>query len=392
MAKRKMAEDEISLYDIEPDELDRAIADLPSGESFITIYRVRPQGQGHPLFVASYTPEEFSLEMIQQNHGGGKYNLWAKRGHEVIKKMRVEIEGEPKTGTVPVGNAYLRRVNAQGKPVFLTKREAEQEETTTIVKAGGDPLMILLIQEIKSLKDAIGGGGAPSGGFSRKDFLEELITYKQLFSSNPVGDQSNMIATILQKGLEIGARAANGDVGGNSWVDTIRELIPVAQQALTSLASKQAIEQSTRIHQPPQTVDMLREVNAAVNNPLKNNNIGDILPNMTVKQQPSQASGFAAIAPMLAAYIPLILPLAARDQDPSSVIDIIDNNISEEQKPHIIGWLNSPSWFKDLCTLDPRIQLQSAWWNDLHDALLGQLTGVPGDLIPGNPEDDGTTH
>lgn len=367
---KKTDETNLDLFEVAPDDLDNAIADLPADDSQLTIYRCREQGQGHPIFVATYPPAEFSLELIQENHGGGKYNIYAKRDRQIVKRLRVEIEGEPKImhGTVPL--AARRDPYKFGG--WRSKIQMEDDEQKAKM-SGVDPTTFMLLNEIKNLKESlreiaqngVGGGG---GGFDRKSFMQELVMFKELFSpSNPVADQSTMISSILQKGLEIGARAANGDVGSSSWVDTIKELIPVAQQALSALADKTAVEQD-RVRQPLPAPIM--ENNLA----RQSAHFGDILPDMNVRSAP--AYGFTAIAPMLAPYLSLIIGTAARDGDPGTIIDLIENNLGEDQKPYVIEWLNSPIWFTDLCSLDQRIQLQAAWWNELHDMLLGQLTGV----------------
>lgn len=379
MARKKNEPDTIDLFETSPDELDEVIAGLPNDDATLMIYRCRPAGQGHPIFVATYPPSEFSLELIQENHGGGKYNIVAKRGSDVVKKMRVEIEGEPKNyGVVP-----LAARKPGGFANWFTKQQLEEQEKTA-KQSGVDPQILLLMQEIRSLKDSIKESfvNSTGSGFDRGSFLKELMMYKELFvPSNPVGDQTNMISTILQKGLEIGARAANGDVSGSSWVDTIRELIPVAQQALGAFANKQAIEQTARTRINPQATE---NIQTSINRPLPSNTIGDILPNMNVNQP---ISGFASIAPSLAPYVPIFIGVASRNGDPNAVVEMIEANLTEDQLQPVVDWLNSPAWFKDLCALDPRIQLQSAWWSELHDILLAELTGVPNNEN-GKPDTD----
>lgn len=377
MPPRKNVKDEetdFSLFDIAPDELDQAIADLPSGDNAITVYRVREKGQGHPIFVATYNPEDFSLEAVQENHGGGRFNIVARRGREVIKKMRVEIEGEPKT--TPYVNANYRRVTPEGRHVFLNRQEIrereEEDRQAAAMKSGDGNMMIaLLMEEIRGLKAALGQRTSTAAD-DDEALLRKLTMYKQLFapSSNPVQDQTQLFASVLQKGLELGAQAATGEVKGDSWVDMLKdiakEFMPVIQQVITAKTAGQPLP--PRYPAPP--------TNPNENKALRNDNIGGILPNMNDK--PPQASGFGSIAPSLQTYLPLIVPMAARDANPGSVVEMIDNNISEEQKPFIIEWLNSASWFNDLCTLDPRIQLQAAWWQDLHDTLLEALTNPEG--------------
>lgn len=384
MARKKTDNEEnLDLFEVAPDDLDNAIADLPGDDSQLTIYRCREQGQGHPIFVATYPPSEFSLELIQENHGGGKYNIYAKRDRQIVKRLRVEIEGEPKIfhGSVPLA----ARQNPYKFGGWRSKIQMEEEAEKA--KMGGmDPTTFMLLNEIKNLKESLreiaqNAGSGSGGGFDRKSFMQELVMFKELFApSNPVADQTGMISTILQKGLEIGARAANGDVGGNSWVDTIKELIPVAQQALSAFANKTAIEQA-RVKMSPQTSDMVQNINESINKPLSASGFGDILPDMNTQKS---ATGFAAIAPMLRVYIPLVIGTASRDGDPAGIIDLIENNIGGEQKPHVIEWLSSTSWYTDLCSLDPRIQLQAAWWSELHDMLLGQLTGMEPQVVSAN--------
>ena len=369
MAKKSREDTGMELFDIPPDELDAAVAGLPDDESTLTIYRLKAIGQGHPIFVATYAPHEFSLETIQQNHGGGKYNIVAKRGSEVFKKYRVEIEGEPKliTGTVP-----LAARKPGGFNTWWTKKQLDEEEQK-VKTAGVDPSIMLLMNEIRNLKESLQNANSSGGKSDRREFLEELVMFKSLFAppSNPVADNSKMVTELIQKGLEIGANAASGEAPGNSWISIIRELLPIAQQAISAAVAKQ--NAMLTVSRPIQPAPVASNGTAPVNNPLKVDGIADILPGMNREVKPT--SGFATIAPMLTVYAPLLIGLASRDGDPNTAIELIENNLSDEQKPHVIEWLGSPSWFTDLCSVDRRIELQAAWWHELQSALLATLRG-----------------
>lgn len=393
MAKKKSDEEtsNLDLFDVDPDELDAAIAGLPSDDATITVYRCKPSGVGHPVFCASYPPSEFTLDMVQEVHGGGKYNLVARRGREVVKRMRVEIEGEPKNNA-PV-SAYLRRVLPDGRHVFMNKREIDekqqQEAAQQAAQKGSDPLLLILMNEIRSLKDSLQIAKPES---SRREFLEELVMYKNLFAptSNPVADNTKMVTELISKGLEIGADAANGNVNSKGgWQEIIHELLPVAQQAISAAIAKSNMTIAAQTYAPGtpefQAQQFALRRNGAAEIPLKTPGMSDILPD--VNNQPPQATGFKAIAPVLIPYLPVIVSVASRDGNPEAICEVIEANISEEQKPHAIEWLQSPVWFKDLVSVDPRIELQSAWWQELHGYLLGALTGIPGEPT-GDPDEN----
>lgn len=376
MAKQTKNEEAIDLFDMEPDELDDAIAGLPTDDATLTIYRCKPAGQGHPVFVAIYPPAEFTLERIQENHGGGKYNIIAKRGREIVKRMRVEIEGEPKAqGHVPLA---ARRPGGYGG--WFTKQQLEQEEQKAKM-TGVDPAMMMLLNEIKNLKDSLQNANPSVGKHDRREFLEELVMYKNLFAppSSPIMDNSKMVTELIQKGLEIGANAANGEPAGGGWLSIVRELLPVAQQAISAAVNKQNVMLAATRPVP------VAPNGTAPENSLKPSGFADMLPGTMAELKP-QATGFQAIAPMLVPYLPLIIGVAARDGNPEAICETIEANIGEEQKPRVIEWLQGPTWFDDLSSIDPRIKLQSAWWQELHGYLLGALTGIPSEPT-GDPDE-----
>jgi hypothetical protein len=360
-SRNKDKEPEIEFFDTEPSELEQTLSGLPADDCKILLFRVKQQGRA--AYVDEFSPSDFSLQTIKELYGGGVYKLTTKGAPGGSKHYRIELEGLP---TTP--QKLVKAVDNAGRIVFINKQKGEELAQQAAVQASNDPnavnpVNIVLMNELRAIRESLQNqNGKANHGDDRRAFLEELVMYKNLFSppQNPVGDMSKTVTELISKGLELGARAADGDAGG--WSSIIEKLMPVAEKALSAIMAHQNRMTQPHIAGPAQ-----------VSLP-SHHGIGETLPSASGKPAEQNASGFSSIAPLLGPHMPLVIASASVDSDPNSWADIILPQISEEQKPQVIEWLKSDKWLPDLISLDQRVQHQQGWWNNLRDILLGDLT------------------
>jgi len=367
MARRK-EDEQIVIDTVGPGELDLLLAGLPSDDAKVKLYRVKAQGT--PAFIAEFSPRDFSEEAIRNTYGGGKYRYVAIENGVVAKQGNFEIEGEPKEPSKPVYKKYIQTSRGL-KLVFSNPDDAEvildsvtgepvKNKPSLNTATTADPVMLLLLQEIRGLKEQL--TRAPEHK-TNKDMVAELLMYKELFSSPKQEPQSvemsKMVVDLIQKGMEVASAAENG---GSPWMSVLDKVLPTLDKAFSTLAISM---QRAKVNQP---------VNGAI-----------VVPQPQPQQVTAEpanipATGFDSIADKLRAYLSTFLQAASSQTDPSILVDLTIPNIPESNKQIVIDWLESEQWFSDLLKLHPMIAGQQAWWTDYRNILLDYLKSPPGDL------------
>jgi hypothetical protein len=357
MTKKQTQEIDGDLFNINADELDEVLAGLPSDDSTINLYRVNPTGRS--AYIAEFNPREFSLEGVKNTYGGGKFKYVAK-SNGTIRQGTFEVDGDPKSGGNP--KIGYKRYNEQGKLVFTRSDDPEaiqvgarNEQLQT--QNGNVPLMLLL-EEIRRLREEM-KQPTQSPTTVKKEFLEELLVFKQLFGDDkksPAEDLSKNVIDLIKQGIEVGQLAENG---GSPWMMILEKVLPTVQEAIKAFSVQQSRIPIRSIQSPP--------LNA-----------------ITTPAMPEvPLTGFESIADKLRAYLPTFVSAASNNADPDILVDLTFPQISEKDKDAVLRWLESEKWFSDLCTLHPIIQGQVAWWTDYRNSLLLALK---------NPEDEIQEH
>ncbi len=367
MAKRK-EEVEEGLFDIGADELDEVLAGLPSDDSVINLYRVNPNGRA--AYVCEFAPTEFSLEAVRNTYGGGKYKYVAKSGSSV-RRGTFEVDGAPRTGGNP--KVGYKRYNEQGKLVFTRPDDPEAlayGARNELINKSGDVSLVLLLDEIRRLRDEVKQPAqAQSPEAIKKGFLDEMAIFKQLFvddKKSPTEDFSKMAIDLIKQGMEV---AANMENGSSPWMLLLDKVLPTVQDAIKAYDRQQ---QRANVQGRVQRTGVQGQEVGEVQGP---DEMGAIPPPGFVRPNVPM-TGFASIADKLRAYLPTFLSAASANTDPSILIDLTCPQVPEKEKATVIEWLESETWFSDLCTLHPLIQGQQAWWDEYRAGLLESLRGT----------------
>ena len=376
-------ETDIFIQNVEADELEDALGALPSDDTKIFVYLVKPQGR--PSYLDEFLPSDFSLAMVKRRWGGGSFSVVAKRPGEPKRTYRIDIEKEiTEALQAPV------RENIPGiGQVFVSKeRAAELLQLEIQKRAGSDPLLMLIMQQIQQLQEKLQNatnGNAPVTQ-DRKAMLEELMMFKNLFAgkeSNPAADLTSQVVSLITKGVEIGQNA--GDGGGSAqggWMGILDKVLPIAQQAIN------AMQQRPAMPQPRPAPNGLQPAPAPVK--LTDNSWSGILPDVNAKptsnMPPNLVNGFSIIANMISPFMGLVVNAASQDAEPNTYAQMVGDNLPPENLPIVMEYLNSADWFQQLCQLDPRISLQQAWWREFHSILLEGLSNAGKETVE-NPDE-----
>jgi hypothetical protein len=342
MPRTKKDQVEEDLFSSTPDEISEVLAGLPSQDTVINLWRVLPQGG--PSYVAEFTPSDFSIEAVKNSYGGGRYKIIAKSGGEVRTSI-FNVDGDPLTAPRKVYKRYINGKLVFSKPddadVIIADNARDLKQANDIGN-GNQNVMLLLLTEIRSLREAVQGNG--SGKDRETEFLEKMTLYKNLFApkENQIQDFPKIAMDLIKQGMDVAGAAENG---GSPWMMVLDKIMPIVQ-------------------------DVLKVVQVQQSRPIPVN--GAPMPNQprAVELPRENLTGFDAIAEDLKPYLPAFIRSASAGVDPAIMIDMTLSNIPEPQFPTVLEWLKSDNYFTDLCKLHPAISAQAGWWNDFRDGLV----------------------
>ena len=319
----------------EPDELEQAIAGLPRDHSVIALYRIPDQGK--PRYVTKLAPDEFDLEQIKRQYGGGRFRYVATQEGIKVQQGHFEIEGEP----VLPG----RREEASHASEAFGVLGAKLDRLAAGLEArpaseGQDKLMGILVAKLLADK-----------GDSEEKLLEKLSTYKTLFGGGGESSNFTMILEAIKQGMLLSGEGA----GASPWVYIMDKLGPSIEKTVEAITSRGSGPEKRPLPPAPVAIQV--------------------------------SDAFRPFAALLKPYLPALIASASVDASPDSWADIIQAHVPEKEREALTAWLRGETWFRDLCGLDNKISLQAAWWQELRGFLLGEPeTEEPGDEEPEQPE------
>lgn len=318
------------------DELEAALANLPSEEKSLSLWRMHTEG-GRPKFLRQLAPAEFTLNAVQEEFGGGRFKLEIKDGAQKWAQV-FEIEGPSRfAGTVP-DRAAPPAVDSSSSPLVQTLLLELRELKNQIAASQQNVFTQSLIEKLLTREPE-----------SEEKFLARLATYRQLFAQPQTSVDHQTIFGVLKEGIALGAEGGGG-AAPNPWLALAERVLPMITQALTAHAPG-----------PPAAEFLPGDVQ-----PLP----VPIIPNGAPTMPTNPASGFQAIAPRLQPFVPTFVAAAAADTDPQIMVELVRSNLPADAVPQVLDWLQSPRWFDDLSTLNPHIGAQRSWWNEFREALL----------------------
>jgi len=349
VARKKDSQEENRIYEVEePNEVEQALRELPNEEDTISLFRMHDQGR--PKFIDKLYPQEFDLKMIKAKYGGGRYKVTALVEDQEITKV-FEVEGQMiESGLNPAPRSE------DGKGHWVSHEEAEVikpyprtfSEVVDRMKSIEDKL------DARQPKDSNGGMDLikvllPFMMGNREDpkksIIDELTLLKSLIGpTNPVNIETGIIMEAIKMGREISDTGGAEGSGGSRLIEVVEKILnhPVTLGIIQTVKNSQAGQSLAR---PPDQIN-----------------------------NPPVLTGFKTVAPLLQPYIPSFIASASASSDPNILVDMALPLIPKDKYPQVIEWLKTPTWFNDLMGLDPRIEVQSAWWKGFADILLQALS------------------
>lgn len=313
-----------------PDELEQAIAGLPQDSSVITLYRIPDQGKAR--YVTKLTPEDFDLEQIKRQFGGGRFRYTALQDGIKVQHGTFEIEGEPVLGG------------------------ARREEASPVSRE-----VAALTEKLERLVDTLGAR-------PQSDFQEKLLTILLEDRKSRGGLDPELVAAIL-------AAARGGGGGEPSQASQLTMLLDAIKQGMMLSGGGGTHPLIYAIEKLTPSIE--KTVNALTSQP-------GAKPAVPEKPAlvPQVSEAFRPFIPLIRPYLAGLISAASVNSNPESWADIIEDTIPQKEQGAMRSWLSGDTWFSDLCALDRRISLQAGWWNTLRGILL-----EPGEAPVGEEEE-----
>lgn len=321
------------------DAIGSVLAELGgTSDAKVNVYEI---GNGKSqVFVASYTPSNFSLEQLQADYGGGMYSIQV-RSEGRIKTRRVVTIKEPRNiqqnHAQPVvdNTAVINAVNQSMQQLGTMFTDA----LTKLVPQTPQKTFMEQLQEFAALQATLGGGkNNVDSGNSLELFLKGIEFAKQ---NGPGGEKS--MAELL--------------------VDGVKELAPVLA---TMAASK------------PAPIMLQPAAQRPVTSPVVSANNEQAPSNVEVLQPEQQAeSEVNAMSMMENFYLRELVRHAMADHDTETYANMALDTLGDEK---CLEYVNHPDYFKLLCEKVPEAAPYEDWFNRLKNDVI-MLTAPENDVI-----------
>jgi hypothetical protein len=281
--------------------------------AYIALYRQNGSGKESLTFLHKFPADKFEgvediLEFLAKKHGGGDYRIHVRIGGRLAANNLVSVESpkqddpELARGADPAINALLAQMEKQNQMIAgLYQQMAEQAK-------------------------------APAQSQSRKEMLEEMLMYKQLFggqqSSGGLGQVMETIGFLKEVGVNVGGIAEEKEEG---FGDVITKALPL----LTA-----AMQQPAQQPQRPQVNPAMNQQNA-------------------LKLQIKMAVDSAVRA-------------AGKGQDPQVFAQMADAQLGEKA----IELAQDPNIFTVLTAYNPGVLEHKQWFDDVLEHVKA-MNGLP---------------
>lgn len=285
----------------------------------LSVYRQTGNGQESMQFVESMPPDKYGytelLNYIRECYGAGDYRLQVRQNGKLKANKLVQIA---KRISQPQNNPQ----NSGNENALLHAIQGMQEQI-----AQQNQVIARVMQQ-------------PQGN-NKKEFLEEMMLYKQLFAGD-TSKQSGGVGELLQsvdalKSLGINVGIPSPDDKEEGFVDMIDKVSPLLMQVMS---------------QPQPQVTPQPQVNPTPN--------------------PSERDPKMFQQMMIKAGIGQLVKSAQKNLDPSLSAEYLTNLYEKEM---IEKFLMAPQALDQAAKMDPRVTDHVDWFNNLKEhikALYGQ--------------------
>lgn len=290
--------------------------------------------------------EASGIPMIAKRHGGGEYEIYVYGANKkIVARQRITIS---KTAT-PLRETGSGSVMS---PEVLTLIEAQKRTETMLQQLAG------------AVVNSRGASFEPqSPGQSRSEWLQELLTLRQLFGAPNGGAATNPVE--MFRGLAEVFKEMQPSDGEPSLIDQVSKFAerfgPMIQQAMQS---------------QPGTTGLMLPSGAVPHAPgVPPNAVRQPQPRPQPQTQPQSGEQNAMFfqQQMMKWYLQQFIDTAASNGDPYPWAAIVVEKVPE---PMLRAWLAKPSLAQELATIDPRVLQFQTWFTELQGAI-GEILDAP---------------
>jgi hypothetical protein len=308
-------------------------------DATVTVYRIlsgtEQRGSRAPVeYLCKYPAEGFSLDVLRDAHGGGDFRLYINAGDgQIIRKLSVSVV------RAPPAPAPAPAAAAPGVDLVAALREGFAQQAQLLREALRPPppaidMPALLTATARMITELRGAVAPPAAAAApAPDMLGRM----------------DSLLSIFQKGLDIGREAASPDEGG--IMGLVKELIksPLIDAAAKQIATGGAVP----LANPAPAVTAAAPARPAP------------IPNAPgVPGAPTQGE-------QMRFYLAQLVRKAHDNADPTLYAAYIVDNVPE---PIVRGFIERADWFEELTRVHPPVANYRAWFEELHAALIEELT------------------
>ena len=311
-----------------------------SSGAYVNIYRL---SQGKPdAYLIRLAPEDFSIESVKQQYGGGVYRIRAYRRNE------------------------LRQSRIFRNDIITIAEEKQAEKAPTLAAPAPDVASAL----IASLQDGFSRLGAmilearPQPETEER-MLQKMMLYKQLFAVAPVGPVSPPMTEMLGAVKEVLAlsntmREYGGGEGGgpDSMSVLMKAMDTFGKPLLDGIVAAQSQAQ------PAQVIDA-----------------GQMLPAPVAPA--AQPQGEDMVKMMAKMYLGELCNVASKKADPGLYADVVMDRVPEDALAELVM---PADWLEKMIAIQPLVALHRGWFMQLREIVHQELTAPEEADIPDSPK------
>lgn len=291
----------------------------------LRILRQTGTGKEQMQFVESMAPDKYTADELQEYlrdaYGAGDYRLQVRRNGKIFANRLVSIAAKRNVSRETTGGdntallAVLERMDRQDKAMQMMMQQMQNQQQ--------------------------------QGGNSKKEFLEEMMIYKQLFADNApkhTGGFGEIMQTVEGlKGLGINVGLPSPEDKEEGFGDMIDKLSPVLMAAFSGNQNAQPQQAPLQANPNERSPEMMQKMK---------------------EQAQLQKLKFG---------VGQLVNGANKGVDPSVFAELITNSY---EQPLVDKYLGTPDAFKMVCQLNPNAGKHEPWFTDLKEHI-NALYGRP---------------
>jgi len=362
--KPQTPEDVFPLEQVRTDEIipeDLAILNIlaelgqTGSDAMVSVYRAEAlKGFKGGAFLFSCLPDEFTLEKLRDEYGGGAYRIHVRANGGIVANRLVSVE-EPKRPKTEIPTSPPADVTT---PITAM---------TQAMIAGFENLGKLIV-------------AAQPQQQSRADMLKEMLMYKELFAA-PQSSQGNPL-DLVRQGMELAKEFGAGGGKETGTADIVMGLLETFGKPIAEAVS--AAQAQQKINQPPLAVPQGPHIAPALSGPAI---IAPIPTHPAIMSDTPTVDGDTMQA--MKGYINFLIAQAQAGNDVFTYAGMILDQAPPEQ---VDQFIDRPDWLDFLAQFEPNVKAHELWFSQLRAAIKELLTEESGDgtsignLLNGNSD------